>query len=141
MKPIECAVNPYRFTDDPPAMVACLEELGMRKAVTASGDWFGLLRAGAGWVGVHRASTDPEGSPAGQTQLVLLAGDARSAADMLEEQGVPATVWDESYGRHAGVVDPAGGGGWINEPHARLDGGTGHARGAHRGLRGPQVQP
>jgi len=134
MKPIECAVNPYRFSDDPPAMVAFLEELGMRKAVTTSGDWFGLLRAGAGWVGVHRASTDPEGSPAGQTQLVLLAGDARSTADMLEEQGVPATVWDESYGRHAGVVDPAGGGVWINEHQADLYGYIGHDGEADPGL-------
>src|SRR5699024_2163768 len=134
MKPIECAVNPYRFSDDPPAMVDILEERGMRKAVTTSGDWFGLLRAGAGWVGVHRASTEPGGSPAGQTQFVLLAGDARSAADLLEELGVPATVWDESYGRHAGVVDPAGGGVWINEHQADLYGYIGHDGEADPGL-------
>lgn len=115
MNTIEFAVNPYRFSDDPAAMVAFLETLGMRKVITTASDSFALLRAGAGWVGVHAAGFRPEGTPAGETQLVLLTRSAVEAADQLRARGVTATVWDESYGRHAGVVDPTGGGVWINE--------------------------
>lgn len=120
------AVNPYRFSADPAAMIAFLETLGLRKAVTSEGEWFGLLRAGAGWVAVHPVSSSQTSAGPGETQLVLLTERAADAAAALEARGVHATVWDESYGQHAGVIDPAGGGVWINEHQADLYGYVGH---------------
>lgn len=57
----------------------------------------------------------PEGTPVGATQLVLLTADVPESAECLKVAGLQAITWDESYGRHAGLTDPAGGGVWINE--------------------------
>ncbi|UFU06551.1 hypothetical protein [Ruania halotolerans] len=126
MSQVEFAVSPYRFSADPPAMVAFLETLGMRKVLTTAGDWFGVLRAGAGWVGVHQAASSDIGAAPGETQLVLLTRSAAAAAAELESRGISTTVWDESYGQHAGVTDPTGGGIWINEYQDDLYGYLGH---------------
>lgn len=123
-------VNPYRFSTDAPAMVRFLETLGLRKAITTKGDWFGILRAGAGCVAVHSVTDSETGAAPGETQLVLLTESAAAAAVALEHEGLDVTVWDESYGQHAGVVDPSGGGVWINERQHDLYGYEAHDGGA-----------
>lgn len=109
-------ITPYRFTDDVPAMVAFLEAVGLRRAVTTKGLGFAVMAAEhGGAVGLHGAATSDTGSPAGETQLVFSVASADDAARVLRGYGLDAITWDESYGRHAGVLDPTGGGIWINE--------------------------
>jgi len=117
-KTVKASVECYRFTDDPPAMIAFLEALGMSRRISSEGDGFALLTAQGGSVGVHRAAGSQTGAPSGQTQLCL------AVASIDELDGVPGVVtWDESYGRHAGITDPFGGGIWIDEEQTDLYGG------------------
>lgn len=123
MKPL--VVNPYRFSADPIAMLTFLEALGL-VPVVSSASGYTLLQAQSGYVAVHPPDDSPTGPIAGETHLVLLTDDATAAADHLRAAGLPTTTWDESYGRHAGVVDPRGDGILINEEQSDLYGYTGH---------------
>lgn len=123
------SVNLYRFTDDPAAMVAFYEHLGLRTRVTSDGGGYALLEAAAGWVAVHPAATAATVEP-GETQLVLLTEDADAAATDLASRGLDARVWDESYGRQAAVRTPLGSDVWINEHQVDLYGYRAHADGA-----------
>lgn len=124
------AVNLYRFTDDPPAMVAFYEALGLRTRVT-SANGFALLQAGAGWVAIHPAAGSDTGAAPGDTQLALLVEDARAAtaASELQAQGLDVRFWDESYGQHAAVRTPLGSDVWINEHQDDLYGYEAHEGG------------
>lgn len=117
-------VSPYRFSSNPPAMIEFLQLLGMSPVVTASN--FAVLRADAGEVAVHPVQGSDTGAVAGQTQLSFGTTDAEAFAAMVRARGVEATTWDESYGRHAGVVDQYDGGIWINEEQRDLHGYQGH---------------
>lgn len=120
-------VNPYRCSASPGEMTRFLEVLGLRCRVS-SGNGFALLEAGAGYVAVHPAASMSTGAQPGQTMLSLLADDAEDAASLLRQQGRDVVVWDESYGRHVGVVEPYGGGIWINEHQHDLYGYRDHGR-------------
>lgn len=109
---------PYRFSARPEEMIRFLETLGLVRRVTTSGDFFGVMAAAEGFVAVHGLAPDrpaDTGAGQGETQLVFLAEDARHTAGRLQEDGLPAIWWDESYGRHAGLTGPHGEGIWFNE--------------------------
>lgn len=106
----------FRFSDDPPAMRTFLEVLGLGLLVSEGDSWFDL-RGRSGAVALHgtrqSAATEVRG---GQTDLVMIAADARSAAEYLESKGLSARVWDESFGLQAAVDEtPLGREVWINE--------------------------
>lgn len=107
-------VLPYRFTDDPPAMVAFLETLGLAREISAPDGSFAVLGAASGGVGVHHVSA---GNVAGETHLVL---EVASADDLTGLDGV--VVWDEAWGKQAGITDPLGGGIWLDEVQTDLYG-------------------
>lgn len=98
-----------RYSANVPAMVAFLEELGLRRRISSEG--FAELAAGAGRVMVHGASTE---YPAGETYLSLFTPSLETAAPA----GVEITIWDESYGRHGLLTGPFGEQIWINEDMA-----------------------
>lgn len=125
------SVNLYRFTDDPAAMIAFYQALGLRTRVTSGDGRFALLQAGAGWVAVHPAEGSDTGATPGETQLVFLVedGDAAAAASDLQSKGLQTRVWDESYGRHAVVRTPLGSNVWINEHQDDLYGYRAHPEG------------
>ncbi len=113
-------LTPYRFTDDVPRMVAFLEAVGLHRSVTTESLGFAVMAAEhGGAVGVHQAGSANTGAPSGETQLVFSVYSAEDAARTLRRAGLDAITWDESYGRHAGVLDPTGGGIWINEEQDR----------------------
>jgi hypothetical protein len=124
--PPDLAVFPLRFTTDPRAMIAFLTELGMARRVTAGDDGFGELRAGAGAVMVHAASTSASGARPGTTDLCLMSPSADLAAGSLEQAGIAVTVWDESYGRQGMITGPDGEGISLNEDQEDLYGYEGH---------------
>jgi hypothetical protein len=98
-------VFPLRFTDHPREMIAFLTTLGMARSVTAGDDSFGDLRAGGGGaVMVHRARDSSSGASCGTTDLCLAITDADVALEQLEDLGLEATIWDESYGKQ-GMLD------------------------------------
>ena len=104
------AVLPLRFSADAPAMIAFLRVLGMAPAVTAAGDGFGELVAGAGRVMIHSADAAESGARAGDTDLCLSVADTDEAAAVLRTSGLHVDVWDESYGRQGVITLPSGGG-------------------------------
>lgn len=107
---------PYRFSADPPAMLAFLETLGLRRLVSTEDDGWGVLAGRRGQVSVHAAPGGATGVGAGDTALVMVVDDPSAAVDALARAGHDAVVWDESYGRQGGVRDAAGHGIWLNEP-------------------------
>lgn len=116
-------VNPYRFSDNPGAMIDFLTVLGLRKVHSSSdGAAWALFEGLGGAVAVHYAAGSTTGAIAGQTQLVMLTESVDAAAEDLRERGVELTVWDESYGRQGGITDPFGGGIWVNEKMSDLHG-------------------
>lgn len=110
------SVNPYRFTSDPEAMRRFLETLGLVPRF-ASGIGFVALESGSGWVGVHPDELSATHAEPGETQLALLAleGDGEDAAEAIIDLGLQARLWDEQFGRQAGVVGPEGEGIWVND--------------------------
>lgn len=107
---ITLTLNPYRCSREPERMRAFLELLGLRTLLSGDGG-YALLRAGAGLVAVHPSGPDRSG----ETQLSFYVESAERAARELRAAGLEPVVWDESYGRHAGITEPCGGGVWINE--------------------------
>lgn len=127
---VHASIECYRFTEDPQAVTAFLEAVGMAPQVTSQDGGFALLSAAGGSVGVHRAAGSQTGAVPGQTQLCLAVGSVDEVAGV---EGV--VTWDESYGRHAGITDPFGGGIWIDEDQADLYGGyRAHAGEPREGL-------
>lgn len=122
---VSYALNPYRYSDDPLCMRGFLEDLGMR-TLLSSGSGYALLRAGAGLVAVHPVRDGDEVPLPGDTHLAFEVDSAESAARALRAAGMDAIVWDEAYGRHAGVAEPCGGGIWINEEMRDLHGYEAH---------------
>lgn len=118
---------PYRFSADPPAMVAFLDLVGLRREVTTAGDGFAILRGRRGRVAVHAAASGAvTGVPAGRTSLALVVDDADRATRELAADGFEVACWDESYGKQGAVRDPFGHGVWLNEPVRDLHGYLGH---------------
>lgn len=105
----------FRFSDEPAAMARFLEVLGLGILVSKGTGWYDL-RGRSGSVALH-ASGDrsASGAAGGQTGLVMVAPEARAAAEYLETQGLETTVWDESFGVQAKVRTPFGGDLSINE--------------------------
>lgn len=122
----ELTVYPLRFTADPRAMIAFLTTLGMARRVTAGDDGFGELRAGAGAVMVHGASSSVTGARVATTDLCLVTTSADRAAAALERSGIETSVWDESYGRQGMITGPDGEGVSLNEDQEDLYGYEGH---------------
>src|SRR5699024_9264561 len=71
------SVMPFRYSNDVAAMVAFLEELGLRRRIDSEG--FAELHAGAGRVMVHAAGGKFAG---GQTYLNLMAKTVEDAVDL-----------------------------------------------------------
>lgn len=123
-------VCPYRFSADPPAMIAFLELLGLRLAVSTADRSFGILSGRGGRVAVHSAASSAVAVPAGRTSLSLEVADAASTYDGLLGAGLDAVVWDEAYGKQVGVRDPHGQGIWVNERMRDLYGYLAHEESA-----------
>ena len=120
-------VCPYRFSADPPAMVAFLDLVGLRREITTAGDGFAVLRGRRGKVAVHAAATGAvTGVPAGRTSLAFVVDDAVAATAALAADGFEVACWDESYAKQGAVRDPFGHGVWLNEPVRDLHGYVGH---------------
>lgn len=97
-------VSPYHFTDRPHEMIAFLQAVGLR-VEASKGGWADLVGSG-GRVGVHPLATS--GVTGMSTSLCLLAPDAIVVADQLQQAGLDARWWDESFGRQAAVRGPYG---------------------------------
>jgi hypothetical protein len=97
-------ISPYHFTDRPHEMIAFLQAVGLR--LEASKDGGADLVGAGGRVGVHPLAGS--GVTAMSTSLCLLAPDAITVADELQEAGLEARWWDESFGRQAAVRGPYG---------------------------------
>lgn len=105
----------FRFSDEPAAMANFLETLGLGVLVSRGTGWFDL-RGRSGSVALHGSGESSDSNaPGGQTGLVMVAPDARAAAEYLESQGLAATAWDESFGVQAKVETPLGGALLINQ--------------------------
>lgn len=124
------SVFPLRFTDDPAALIAFLEELGMAPVVTSgSGGYADLVAGGGGHVMVHPASLSATGSPGGETQLSTSVADLEPAAAHLRDQGLDVRTWDEAYGQQGSVVGPHGEAVGLNEEQEDLYGYLAHDAG------------
>jgi len=97
-------ISPYHFTDRPHEMTAFLQAVGLRVEASKDG-WADLVGAG-GRVGIHPLASS--GVEAMSTSLCLLAPDAIAVADQLQQAGLEARWWDESFGRQAAVRGPYG---------------------------------
>jgi hypothetical protein len=120
---IDYTLCPYRFTPDPPAMVAFLEALGLQPVTRAESGDFAVLAGRSGRVAVHGAHVQSDGSRTVETSLNFEALDASQAADALRAQGLETTVWDEAFGKLAGALSPLGYAVWVNEVMHDLYGG------------------
>ncbi len=97
-------VTPYRFTDRPKEVIAFFELIGMRTFLRQ--DDFAVLAGRSGRVAVHPRTTAR--AVHDHTSLVLGVPDAMRAAEALQDAGLDATWWDESWGRQASVSGPVG---------------------------------
>ena len=120
---IDYTLCPYRFTPDPPAMIAFLEALGLQSVTRAESGTFAVLAGRSGRVAVHEAHLQSDGSRPVETSLNFEAEDAQQAADALRAQGLEATVWDEAFGKLAGALSPLGYAVWVDEVMQDLYGG------------------
>ncbi|MFC7621261.1 VOC family protein [Microlunatus sp. GCM10028923] len=112
----------FRFSDEPAAMARFLEALGLGVLISKGTGWYDL-RGRSGSVALHASGDRSDsGAPGGQTGLVMVAPEARAAAEYLKGQGLETTVWDESFGVQATVKTPFGGGLSINEEQNDLYG-------------------
>jgi hypothetical protein len=102
-------VRPVRFTDDPAAMRAFLEALGLAARVESeNGGWVDLVAEG-GMVALHSAADSDTGGVAGETRLSFEADDVDGLAARLRAAGfADVHVYDEAYGRVLAVTDPEG---------------------------------
>ena len=120
-------VCPYRFSADPPAVVAFWDLLGLRREVTTAGDGFAVLRGRRGRVAVHSATHQAAtGVPAGRTSLVMVVDDPVASTAALAADGYEVACWDEAWGKQGAVRDPFGHGVWLNQPVRDLHGYVGH---------------
>jgi hypothetical protein len=98
-------VSPLRFTDHPAETTALFELLGLRRAVRQGG--FEVLQGGGGRLSIHPLETAASTTvPA--SSLVLDVPDVVVTSRRLDEAGLTATWWDESWGRQATVAAPFG---------------------------------
>jgi hypothetical protein len=109
MSPISAiVVRPVRFTDDVPAMQAFLELLGLQPRIEFNRPGWVDLAGSSGLVGLHDAAHSATGGLPGETRLSFEVGDADLTASSLQDQGIAATVVDESFGRFVEMTDPLG---------------------------------
>ena len=101
-------VRPVRFTDDVPAMQAFLELLGLQPRIEFNRPGWVDLAGSAGLVALHDAATSATGGVHGETRLSFEVDDADGTAKSLQDQGIAATVIDESFGRFLELTDPLG---------------------------------
>lgn len=123
-------VCPHRFSADPPAMIAFLEVLGLRLAISTADRSFGILAGRGGRVAVHSAGLSASAVPAGRSSLSLEVSDATSAYDALMAAGLDPVVWDEAYGTQVGLRDPFDHGVWVNGQMRDLYGYVAHEESA-----------
>lgn len=97
---------PYRFSDDPPAMIKFYETLGLVTTVGMDRHEFAILRGRGGRIGVHKLATS--GATEKSTGMCLETPDADAAAAHCKERGLEAVVIDESFGRRVDITDPNG---------------------------------
>ena len=97
-------ISPYHFTDRPHEMIAFLQAVGLRVEASKDG-WAELVGAGGRVGDSHPGQL---GVKAMSTSLCLLAPDAIAVADQLQQAGLEARWWDESFGRQAAVRGPYG---------------------------------
>ncbi|MFW6596933.1 VOC family protein [Propionibacteriaceae bacterium Y2011] len=106
---------PYRFTDDPPGMIALLRAVGLRTVVSGPADRFAVLAGRHGRIGVHDTATAGPDNRVVSTSLGFETPDAERAADHLRSRGLQVDLIDEAYGRRLEVRDTSGRTTWINE--------------------------
>lgn len=105
----------YRFSADVPAMALFLDAIGLRRQVHTAGDGFVTFAGSSGGVALHSSERSAPGALPGDTQLSFDVPDAGAAKAVLNNAGLSAKMWDESYNRTLGVEDSLGRGIWINE--------------------------
>ncbi len=115
-------VLPIRYSVDPPATVAFLQTLGLSQVLGTAQGQYAELSGASGQVLVHSSGGSDVGAVPGRTNLCFKVADVGEAAERLGALGFDVTVWDESYGKHAGIRDYRGGGLWINEEMTDLYG-------------------
>jgi hypothetical protein len=101
-------VRPVRFTPDVAAMQAFLEILGLQPRISFDRPGWVDLAGSAGLVGLHDVSNSATGGLPGETRLSFEVGDADATAAALRDQGIAASVVDESFGRYVELTDPIG---------------------------------
>ncbi|MBV7362827.1 hypothetical protein KRX54_00020 [Actinomycetaceae bacterium TAE3-ERU4] len=94
-------------------MIKFFETLGMVPAVTA-GEGYAILKAKSGYLAVHNTLSSNFGL-SGEAHLVLMVNRLEEFLKESESKCIDLQVWDEAWGRQAGIIDPSGGGIWINE--------------------------
>lgn len=118
------AVNLRRTTNDPRALIAFYQVLGLRTRVDHEAAGFTLMKAGDGWVSVVRAA-EGGGAP-GAAQLTFLTRSVDTAAAHLRDEGFHVREWDTPHGLHAAVTNPAGQEVWITQVQPELVGYQAH---------------
>jgi hypothetical protein len=103
-------------------MIGFLRLLGLAPRVHIENNGFGVLVGRSGAVAVHGVGSAETGARPGETQLSGEVPDVEAAAEWLRGRGIDTVVWDESYGRVAGIRDGRGGGVWLNQEQDDLYG-------------------
>ena len=86
-------------------MQAFLEVLGLQPRIEFNRPGWVDLAGSAGLVALHDAATSATGGVHGETRLGFEVDDAEAAAKSLQDQGIAATVIDESFGRFLKLGD------------------------------------
>lgn len=97
-------VSPYRFSQQPAAMIEFLGLIGL--SVTVRRHDYAILQGKGGRVAVHPVAT--AGNPEVRTSLTFEVPDAVAATEQLTKAGLEASWWDEAWGRQARVSGPTG---------------------------------
>ena len=100
-------VFPMRFSAEPAAMIAFLEELGLRRVLDTEGGGYAEFVAASGRVAVHGVADAAPVTP-GDTSLNLSVADVDPALAQLRGLGLTTSVLDDSYGRRGVVSSPGG---------------------------------
>ena len=109
----QIVVCPYRFTSQA-ARVTDFYKLSGLEEVRRSGSGYTVLRGAAGYLAIHPTASARVGK-ATETHLSFMVPSVEKYLAQLPENVVNLVWWDEAWGQAAGIVDPAGGGIWINE--------------------------
>lgn len=109
----QISVCPYRFTSQAARVADFYKLIGLVE-VRRSGSGYTVLRGAGGYLAIHPTASARVGK-ATETHLSFMVPSVEKYLGQLPDNEMNVVWWDEAWGQAAGIVDPAGGGIWINE--------------------------